>query len=320
MPYIPAKTNASDTDTDARCTTLRFMQITLNDIPTLAGALAGAPWRTCDYSVGGLMMWVDYFNYEFAVADGTLFIKGLDEADRRHPAFAVPVGGNMPLAQAVALLREYCGQNGEELLFSAVPGDLLDALSLLGAKTITPLTDWSDYLYRASDLATLQGHRYNKKRNHVNRFLADNPGAFLEPLNQANAHEAIALLERLDSSGKADEALATFEREQTLAVLRNLDRYTTFEGAILRDSNGAAVAFTLGEKIGDTLILHIEKMDHNVAGAGEAINKLFAADFCARHPEVQYINREEDAGDPGLRRAKESYCPTRILAKYNVRF
>lgn len=78
--------------------------------------------------------------------------------------------------------------------------------------------------------------------------------------------------------------------------------------------------FTAAEIIGDTLIIHIEKMDHEVAGAGETINKLFAAEMLHRHPQLRYINREDDAGDPGLRYAKESYHPLRLLRKFNVRF
>ena len=70
------------------------------------------------------------------------------------------------------------------------------------------------------------------------------------------------------------------------------------------------VAFTLGEVIGDTLYVHIEKMNHLVNGAGETVNKLFAELMTGHHPEVRYINREEDVGDPGLRHAKESYHPS----------
>ena len=78
------------------------------------------------------------------------------------------------------------------------------------------------------------------------------------------------------------------------------------------------MAFTAGETVGDTLILHIEKMRHDISGAGEAINKLFAERMLSAHPEIVYINREDDSGDPGLRYAKESYHPEFKLRKYNV--
>ena len=111
--------------------------------------------------------------------------------------------------------------------------------------------------------------------------------------------------------------MAEFEREQCMTVLRNFANYP-FEGAVLRDGNGDIVAFTAGETVGDTLILHIEKMRHDISGAGEAINKLFAERMLSAHPEIVYINREDDSGDPGLRYAKESYHPEFKLRKYNV--
>lgn len=114
-------------------------------------------------------------------------------------------------------------------------------------------------------------------------------------------------------------ALADVEREQVMHVLDNLDDYG-FEGAVLSTPADGIVAFTLGEVKGDTLYVHIEKMNHEVAGAGETVNKLFAAMMTERHPEVLYINREEDVGDPGLRHAKESYHPAEMLDKYNVTF
>ena len=74
----------------------------------------------------------------------------------------------------------------------------------------------------------------------------------------------------------------------------------------------------MGEVIGDTLFTHIEKMDHEVPGAGETINKLFAEHILTKYPEIRYINREEDAGDEGLRQAKLSYHPAIILNKYDI--
>ena len=274
--------------------------------------------RSCDFTAGGVFMWVDYFGYERCIVGGdTLFIRGLSEDFTRRPAFSLPVG-RMPLTEAVAFLREYCHENGIPLFFSAIPEDRLEELRELGVEQVEELTDWADYIYRASDLATLTGKAYSKKRNHVNRFISDNPGYRLETIDDSNLPELIDFFSALDiESEKADPVMAEYEREQCLDVLRNYHLYP-FEGAILRDGEGRIVAFTAGELVGDTLILHIEKMRHDVSGAGEAINKFFAEKMLAEHPELQYINREDDSGDPGLRFAKESYHPAFRLRKYNV--
>ncbi len=319
MPKTSLNYNVPAVLTAERKTELKFKPVTKADAPVIAQALASNPWRTCDFSLGGIMMWVDYFNYEYAMVRGTLFIRGLDECDRRHPAYAVPVGGELSLPEAVDMLRDYCDAHGESLLFSAVPEDAVDRLTLIGATSITPLEDWADYLYDAQDLATLKGHKYNKKRNHVNRFDAENPDAVLEEMTAENARECIEMLQNLKTGEKADEAMAEYERRQTEQVLSDLGSYPGFIGGVLRGQSGNVVAFTVGEIIGDTLILHIEKMDHSVEGAGESINKRFAAYAVSKYPQIKYINREEDAGDPGLRRAKESYNPLALLKKYNVR-
>ena len=172
-------------------------------------------------------------------------------------------------------------------------------------------------MYDAKALATLSGKALAKKRNHVNRFIADNPNYVLEPLTATNIAEVKEFLASRPLGEKADTETAFYELAQCMQVLRSYNAYP-FEGGVLRGEDGRICAFTIGEIINDTIYLHIEKADHTVAGAGEAINKLFAAEMLLRHPHLRYINREEDAGDPGLRYAKESYHPAMLLKKFNV--
>ena len=295
---------------------LKFVPLTINAIPSLRPYMEAATSRTCDYSIGGLVMWAGYFDYSYAIYRDTLFIKGVTEDDITRPAFSFPVGA-LPVEESVRLLKEYCRANeGLPLVFSAVPEEAVETLRRLGAVNVTELEDWGDYLYRASDLATLSGKKLGKKRNHVNRFMIEHPDYVFEPLNADNL-QVVKDFYRASHLDDSKPALADIEREQVFEVLDNLDRYP-FEGAVLSTPDLGVVAFTLGEVIGDTLYTHIEKMDHTVNGAGETINKLFAGMMTARYPFLDYINREEDTGDPGLRHAKESYHPAMILRKYNV--
>lgn len=296
---------------------LFFSPMEPGDIRRLTPILHSSRSRSCDFTAGGIFMWVDYFGYESCVVDNTLFIRGLSEDFSRQPSFSLPVG-RIPLPECMDMIRQYCAEHGVLPFFSAVPEDRLEDLTALGAESVEELSDWADYIYRATDLATLAGKRFNKKRNHVNRFIADNPGWRLDPLDDTTLPDTIRFFDSLDiESEKSDPAMAEFEREQCMTVLRNFANYP-FEGAVLRDGNGDIVAFTAGETVGDTLILHIEKMRHDISGAGEAINKLFAERMLSAHPEIVYINREDDSGDPGLRYAKESYHPEFKLRKYNV--
>lgn len=272
--------------------------------------------RTCDYTLGGIFMWVDYFSYEYCILEDTLFIKGISENHPGLVAFSLPLG-KMPLGKAVALISNYCRCNNIRPTFSAIPSDKVEAVAAECGGQIEKLEGWSDYLYDAKSLATLQGKAYSKKRNHVNRFISENPDYKFEMITKSNIDEAVAFLSNIDLSEKTDVEMASYELSQCKDVFAHLDDYL-FDGALLRSDSGTVCALTLGEVVGDTLYVHIEKMDHEVAGAGEAINKMFAEEMIDRYEGIRFINREEDMNDAGLRFAKESYHPVAILDKYNV--
>lgn len=297
-------------------TTLQFRPITLDTLPLINSILQDSTSRTNDYSVGGLYMWIDWFKYEYSVVEDTLFIKGVKENDTSVTAFSMPIGP-MPLERAIELIKEYCRAKNIPTVFSAIPEDRIDYFLSIADAEIEELEDWADYLYDAHELAELKGKKYNKKRNHVNRFLAENPNYELEPLKYDIIPEVLLFHTGLNVAEEKDSPMAMYEKDKCTEVLNNFSTYP-FEGAVLRDESGEICAFTAGEVIDDTLYLHIEKMNHEIAGSGETINKLFAEEMVRRHPALRYINREEDGGDPGLRRAKESYNPVTRLRKFNI--
>ena len=310
-PYI-----ASPLATEG-CETLPFRKITLADMPAIWRILRHEPGRTTDFSFGGVAMWVDYFSYEFCIYRDTLFIKGVLEDDRSVPAFSLPVGA-MPLEESVAMLAEYCRRNGVRLEFSAVPEYALDDMKALGAKEIYELTDWGDYLYDASRLATLAGKKMVKKRNHVNRFhkLYDGRWTY-EDLTIDNCAEALAFMDIFDREGD-DNPQAADERVLSRRMLADFGALAPYmSGGILKVA-GHVCAYTLGDIKGDTLFVHIEKATRAIDGSYEMINHLYAARQLALNPTLRYINREDDAGDEGLRRAKLSYHPETLLRKYNI--
>lgn len=299
---------------------LVFKPLRLADIPLVNKCLQRSQSRACDFTIGGLYMWADYFKYEYCVVDDTLFVKGVDEANPAAVAFMVPVG-SLSLGAALHLLRDYCRRRGFALAFTAVPdycvADLRDALGR--SARVEELPGWADYVYDIDSLATLAGKSLMRKRNHVNRFLADNPHWLFEALTADLLPETMLFFEGLcRRDAAAASALEAYENGRCRRVLANLSSYP-FEGAVLRGESGEIVAFALGEVVADTLFVHVEKINHEVSGAGAAINKLFAAFMRRRHPSLRFVNREEDCGDPGLRQAKESYCPLLKLRKYDVR-
>lgn len=296
---------------------LRFRAITPDTMPLINSLLQTGSSRTCDYTIGGIFMWIKRFGYRYCVYRDTLFLKGINESDRRQTAFSLPIG-TLPLEECVELIREYCDYHDIEPVFTAIPEDRIDYLLSVADGALDELDDWADYLYDAAQLASLTGKKFNKKRNHVNRFMTENPHCKLEPLTASLLPEVLLFHTGLHSDELSDDdGSAQYEKNECTEILNHYNSYP-FEGAVLRDETGEICAYTCGEIIGDTLYIHIEKMNHEIAGSGETINKMFAEYMTHRHPSLRFINREEDCGDPGLRHAKESYNPLMRLRKFNL--
>lgn len=298
---------------------LHFYPLSVDELPKIQALLNCSGTRSCDYTIGGLYIWKDLFKYEYCIYNNTLFIKGLNENGDGSTAFSMPCGF-LPLREAFEILRRHAALSGDKLILSAVPEDKLEDVRALSQCSVTELEPLADYIYDAQSLATLTGKAYNKKRNHVNRFMAENPGYKLEMIDDSNIADVRTFFRTLGiESDKANPELAEYEWEQCMHVIENYNSYA-YIGGLLRGEDGRVVAFTIGEIYGDTLILHIEKAEHLVAGSGETINKLFAAKVLEEYPDIKYINREDAAGDPGLKFAKESYHPAFMLKKFNVSF
>ena len=298
---------------------LEFKKITHRDMPLIWKYLEMEKGRTTDFSYAGLFMWVDLFKYEFAVYKNTLFIKGVVENDRSLPAFSLPVG-SLPLKESIEVLKQYCSEQGISLELSAVPEYALVELNTLSPVKVELLEDWSDYLYDAQMLASLKGKKMSKKRNHVNNFILHNPEWSFQPLDATNAEEALKFMDVYES--EADETfMARKESRLSRLMIRMLEEGDpVMHGGVLYSSPGHICALTIGDVKGDTLYVHIEKATKSINGTYEMINKEFASHVLEVHPEVKFINREDDSGDEGLRRAKESYHPVDLLKKYNVIF
>lgn len=297
--------------------TLTFAPFTPADIPALLPILSASPSRTCDFTIGGIYLWKDYFMYSRQIVDGTLFIKGVAEDNLEVPAFSLPVGA-MPLAESLGLLREHCTSNGIRPLLSAAPADRLDEIrSSINVAEVSELPDWADYLYEIEPMATFKGKKMSKKRNHVNRFYSDHPDAIFEPLTTGNIPDALSFLRNHSTPSPDKSITADYDIMETAYALDHFDDYN-FEGALMRIPDVGVVAFTAGEVIGDTLYVHIEKMDHDINGSGETMSSSFCRYMMERHQELRYVNREDSSGDPGLARAKEAYHPVALLRKYNV--
>lgn len=293
---------------------LHFKKFSISAIPIILPFLKLWKSKTCDFTVGGIYMWIDYFKYKYCIYNDTLFIIGREEDDISKVAFSVPVGA-MPIEQSMELVRRYCEKHQFQVAFSAVPELYLPKFKKLSPKKITALPHWADYLYSAQELATLSGKKFSKKRNHVNKFNSLYPDAATSTIAPQNIDKVIEFYKSLEPRLK-DEPLARYEYLQVGNILENFEEFNFI--SIVLWVEGKVVSFMIGEILNDTLHAHIEKTNHDYEGASEYINNKFinmAINIC---PKLKYENRQDDAGDDGLRQSKLSYNPISLLQKYNI--
>lgn len=174
----------------------------------------------------------------------------------------------------------------------------------------------SDYLYKTDDLVHLAGKKFHGKRNFVNRFRAAYAGRYShEPITLELLDEVWAFERQWARHNNLIANISLRDEAVTLRLLlMNMDALGA-TGRLLR-VDGTIVAFTIGAPCGlDTTDIICEKADYSIAGAYQMINQLYAEHDCATRP---YINREEDMGLEGLRKAKQSYNPVELLTKYEA--
>lgn len=289
---------------------LDFKQITLSDVGALRPYLR-AQYRSCDYSVLGVFMWADRFGYEYKTEDGVLFMRERSRHGGEYD-YLLPTGEGS-LCDRVRALRETVGAG---LTMSLVPEDALGGLRQEFSFTAAEEPDIADYMYKAENLAYLAGKKYSKKRNLIHQFEKLYPDYTLEPITNENAHR-IAECCAHDWSDAGLSELAIYENDHTREVLEDFAAYGCTGYAL--HVGGEIAAFCIGEVMGDTLIVHIEKGKREYKGAFQMINCLFAKTELERCG-IRYINREDDVGDEGLRRAKQSYFPEYMLKKFRLEF
>ena len=173
--------------------------------------------------------------------------------------------------------------------------------------------DGHEYVYAIEDLAELRGKRYQPKRNHINRFLAEYPDARVLPLSEETLSDARALADRWHQrrSPEEDAGMELVALNRAFAHWNELG----LEGLVIY-VGGQPVAMTMGSRLdGETFDVHFEKADTDYLGAYAVINRAFARHIREKYPVVRFLNREEDMGIEGLRKAKLSYHPHHMVEK-----
>lgn len=282
--------------------TLDFKKPVLSQKEPVDRAVKAEDVRVCDQTFGNLFCWSACYDAQLAVYQDSFVSRWGDR-------YAVPVGPQRKelLEQLLAAgITRFLGIDDryKAWLEETFPGRFI----------FTEKRNSADYIYEREKLELLIGKKLAAKRNHINYFEQHFQWE-LRPISAETMPEVLAFNERWCRENNCLHDIS-LEREGC-AVLRGLKHFDElgYTGLVLY-ADGAVCAFTYGEPMGqEGFCVHVEKADANLRGAYPMINREFVRSL---PPSVRWVNREDDAGDEGLRRAKLSYQPDVLLMKYQA--
>lgn len=270
-----------------------------------------------DFSLGYQFMWNRQLRPEYALSEGCLILRERYVGKYYYHYPLSLTGDGEEELRAIATIEADCRDNGTRLHFTNVPKSRLFALvERYGADVyVTNIRRWRDYLYRAEDFKTYAGGKYSGQRNHVNKFKKKYPNWEFREYGRADEPALREFLAAYETGQRQKGSyLAKEEMDEVYELLPEAERYGLFGGILTAD--GKIVAFSVGERCGDMVVVHVEKALREYEGAYPMIAQQFAQKFCGEGAE--YLNRMDDAGDAGLRKSKLQYLPCEIVDKYNL--
>jgi hypothetical protein len=289
---------------------INFKQITLSDKKEIDACFSGNIYRACDFSFANLFAWNAKFKTMYAIEHRTIFLRFQDSDGQLY--YMMPIG-KMPLKDAFELIMRDAEDNRIPFQMKGITLRMWENIQKEMPDKFRYLPDRNndEYIYLSEKLIKLSGKKLQSKRNHINRFKADNPDWEYFPLTSKNElEECVRMLDEWEE--KSTSAINITQRYDYIATRLMLEHFEYLQlrgGAV--HVNGRIVAFTIGEPLTeDSFVVHVEKAFGDMNGAYTIINQQFIEHEAS---EFIYINREEDMGLDNLRKAKMSYYPDILL-------
>lgn len=291
---------------------INFKKIEITDRTWVLPILQTSNYQSQEYNFTNNFIWKDVFNVQVANHKGFYLVK----SGRETPSYVFPAG-NGNLKEVIEEMMEDAQKCGHAFCMHSLFEDSVAQLETLFPDTFSFIEDrdYADYIYLSEKLQTLSGKKLHSKRNHINRFIENNPSWTYEPVTKDNLQDCYAMNVQWCHANNCEDD--EDKKSEQCAVKNCFKNFADLElqGGIIK-IDGNIVAFAFGEPLNnDTFIVHIEKAFSDIQGAYPMINQQFAIHNTTN---FTYINREDDMGSEGLRKAKLSYYPEKILIKYNV--
>ena len=295
---------------------MNFKQITIADKDLFDSYFLKYPPEISEYTFTNLYMWRDYYLFYWKVVESQLCLvsaKSNDKEQSKLNAF-LPIGEN-PL-QAIIKLKDIAESIQKSLELIRVHENLMNAIqdSDISVKVEDDRDNW-DYIYSTSDLISLPGKPYFNNRKKFNKFKRMYDWEY-QVLENEQILRCLELQEEwCDLRHCSDDVSLDHEDSAIKEILKNWN-ILKFKGGVLI-VEGKIIAYSLGEQLNpSTVVIHAEKANTEYTGAYQIINQLFAENLAAGY---EYINREQDLGEPNLRSSKTNYHPVKMGKKFRIK-
>lgn len=297
---------------------INFRELSLADKPVFDRILAQMQLNLSDYTFTNFFMWRHTYGLQVHYDELLDYWFIMARPWKWKSFFFAPLGNwndRDKLRQALTILNDYCEAHGVHLFFRRVPEMFMkEAVDFMSEFRYREDRNTFDYVYQTSDLLELPGRKFHGKRNHLNQFLRNYAWEY-QAMDTSVVEECLGLTsEWFDLRRQEENGKVSGENKAMLEVMESFSELKLV-GAVLR-IDGKIQALTIGEKLtSDTAVIHIEKANTEFKGIYAAINQQFVANHWA---DTSFVNREEDMGVEGLRKAKMSYNPVFLVKKVNL--
>jgi len=317
---------------------LQFKCLTLEDKYLFETYISKHNILSYEYTFPSLYLWRKLCNIKYAILDDALIINKQEEF--KGPFFMQPLGYKKEkLNSIIKKLMEIRKEYPSKYLFGDVNEEFINDIREYTDFNICSIKDIDDseYIYSTKELIDLSGKRFHAKKNHYNKFVKNYNYEIKEINTPKIKGDCMELLKRWHSVKEEVDKELVMETDAINDVLCKLDilKLKTIavyaspktvdnindnaavnnEAEECKNTNNKIVAFSIGEKYASDTMANIlvEKADINYDGIYAFINREFLTRYFS---ETQFVNRQEDTGSEGLRKAKQSYNPIRMEEKY----
>lgn len=289
---------------------MQFFDIDISAKETIKSFFNAQRVEASDMLFGNLYIWHFSRTIRYAITHDCLVVL-TKFPNESYPFIFYPLGSG-DRKGAITAMQEYFLDNQMPFSLRSLESYQSAELENLFPNTfeITSNRDRFDYIYNVNELIALVGRTLHKKKNHLNRFFNLYPDFAYERVDSSNAMEVLEAYSAWFELGEKTDGL----KNEMLGIKATLQNFSALDmkGGIIR-IDGKIAAFSLGEQINaDSVVIHIEKGNTFYAGIYQAINQQFLKNEWAH---LRFVNREEDLGIEGLRKAKMSYKPARFVEK-----